>query len=223
MGGHPAAWTTSAGFSGCPPGSVPAPAQPGTQRALGDRPRAGERRGSDPARGPSAVGWVGRSRARLRAEACQFRGGPRGAGRGGVGFRFHMVSSDRDILEFGTDFWQTPATTSRPRTQLPRRPARPVATRPGLDGPGGAAGAGLGRGAGRSRQIRAPAPRRGGIARARGRRAAPGSCSSRPASAAQCAGAAGGFPRATASAGAAVCSSAALRHGGLRGAGSAGL
>ncbi|XP_037684594.1 protein-S-isoprenylcysteine O-methyltransferase isoform X1 [Choloepus didactylus] len=41
----------------------------------------------------------------------------------------------------------------------------------------------------------------------------------RPASAAQCAGAAGGFPRATA---AARCSDA-LRHGGLRGAGSAGL
>lgn len=115
----------------------------------------------------------------------------------------------RDILEFEGDF--------SARDQAPCGPAPAAGARLGSGGPRGASGAGRGRGAGRSRQIPVPAARRGSIARALGRLVVP----SLPASAAQCAGVAGGFPLATA--GAAARWSAALRHGGLRGAGSAGL
>lgn len=149
MGGHPAAWTTSAGFSGCPPGSVPTPAQRGTQRALRDRPRAGERRGSDPARGPRAVGWVGRSRARAcapkRVSFGEDRAGPAEAG---------LASDFTWFLRTGT-FWSLGPTSGRRRRRLlgpgPSYPAAPPGRSPlglGQMVPGEPPGRGLAAGRG---------------------------------------------------------------------------
>lgn len=169
-------------------------------------------------RGPCGAGWAGwdggGSPARACTPKCRFRGGPHSRG----SYRFQVISPDnghpevwgRLLADTGGDF----------SAQDPGSLRRPALLRLGQAVPVGGT-VGRGRGAGRSRQIQAPAARRGGIARACRQRAGPGGSSSRPASAAQCAGAAGRFPRATA--GAAAGLSASLRHGRLRGAGSAGL
>lgn len=201
-----------------PEGSVPAAWAPsGRSETL-------RRAGRACARGPRGArwgggGWPARPRALPRGVSCGWdRAGPAKVGSLRLSGDF---SGQGHSGVWGGLLADTRVAFSAEDPGAPR-PRPPAATRPGSGWGGVPQGtAGRGRGAGRSRQIRAPAPRRGGIARARGRRAGPGGCPSLSASAAQCAGAGGGFPRATA--GAAARSSAALRHGGLRGAGSARL